>query len=272
MIEMIPNRRDVESHLCRAKEAFEEKGIRYVIYSGIIILSKAILYRFLLLFYRTFKSSRTFTFQGNKYSYFYHWDNATWEKERAVEIPIVWEIIKKYSRRNVLEVGNVLSHYFRFRHDIVDKYEKADGVINQDVVDFQPSKRYDLIVSISTLEHVGWNENDYKNKYEKTGGVTLEHVGRNEKSDMKILCAIRNLKRLLAPGGTMVITVPVGFNFELDKLLREGKIQFTRRFCLKRISKDNEWKEVNWNEIHNAKYGSPFPFANGLVIGIFERK
>ena len=59
----------------------------------------------------------------------------------------------------MLEVGNVLSHYQRVCHDIVDKYEAREGVINEDVVSFDPGRRYALIVSISTLEHVGWDEN-----------------------------------------------------------------------------------------------------------------
>jgi hypothetical protein len=66
--------------------------------------------------------------------------------------------VKRYKERNILEIGNVLSHYFPVNHDIVDKYEKADGVINQDVVHFYSPKKYDLIVSVSTLEHVGWDE------------------------------------------------------------------------------------------------------------------
>jgi len=164
--------------------------------------------------------------------------------------------VKTYKGRNILEVGNVLSHYFPVNHDIVDKHEKANGVINQDVIDFHPSKKYDLIISISTLEHVGWDENlrDHKILHDP----------------MKILHAIENLKRLLAPKGKMIITLPLGYNPELDKLLRNGKIQFTRRFCLKRISEDNKWIEVYWKDVQNARYNNPFHAANGLVIGIIE--
>jgi hypothetical protein len=48
--------------------------------------------------------------------------------------------VNKYVGRNVLEVGNVLSHYFPVHHDVLDKYEKAKGVINEDVVEFSPAK------------------------------------------------------------------------------------------------------------------------------------
>ena len=44
-------------------------------------------------------------------------------------------------------------------HDVLDKYEKGNNVINDDVVSFSTEVKYDLIVSVSTLEHVGWDEN-----------------------------------------------------------------------------------------------------------------
>ena len=66
---------------------------------------------------------------------------------------------KNTSWKNIFEVGSVLSHYFPINHDVLDKYEKGHGVINQDVVDFKPHNKYDLIVSISTLEHVGFDDN-----------------------------------------------------------------------------------------------------------------
>ncbi len=158
--------------------------------------------------------------------------------------------MREHQGRNILEVGNVLSHYFSVSHDILDKYEKADGVINKDVVDFRSKKRYDLIVSISTLEHVGWDE--------------------EARDPTKILYAIQNLKNLFASRSKIVVTLPLGYNPDMDKLLREGKIHFSKQCCLKRISSDNRWIEVGWNDIRESKYGSPFPSANGLVIGFIE--
>jgi len=247
----------VQKVLSKAKEVSKRKGVYYVVRTGTKIIITRLINSFRYYYYKIFKSLITFTFQGENYRYFYHKYNTTWRNERAVEIPIVWKIMKKYKGRNILEVGNVLSHYFPVSHDIVDKYEKADGVINQDVIDFHPSKKYDLIIGISTLEHVGWDENlrDHKILHDP----------------MKILHAIENLKSLLAPKGKMVITLPLGYNPELDKLLRNDKIHFTRRFCLKRISEDNKWIEVYWKDAQNARYNNPFPAANGLVIGIIEK-
>jgi hypothetical protein len=63
------------------------------------------------------------------------------------------EMVRKYQGTNILEIGNVLSNHVRFEHDVLDKYEFVKGIINEDVVDFRPEKRYDLIVSISTLDY-----------------------------------------------------------------------------------------------------------------------
>lgn len=244
------NKRKIGTLLFKAKKVYKEKGVYSVLRAGVkritIPLNNSLEYYY----YKVFRSRRTFAFQGETYRYFYNKYNKTWRNERTVEIPIVWGIVKKYKGRNILEVGNVLSHYFPVIHDIVDKYEKANNVINQDVVDFSPSKKYDLIISVSTLEHVGWHE-----------------IPRDSK---KILHAIENLRRLLISKGKMVVTLPLGYNLELDKLIKNYEIQFTKRFCLKRISKDNKWIEVRWKDVQDVRYDHPFNYANGLIIVVIE--
>jgi hypothetical protein len=200
---------------------------------------------------RKIRRHNTISVLGKTYGYF---DTCkTWAGERAVEIPIVMEMVRKYQGTNILEIGNVLSHHVQFEHDVLDKYEITKGVINEDVVDFTSEKKYDLIVSISTLEHVGWDE--------------------ETRDDMKIPKAIENLKSLITSrGGTIIITLPLGYNSALDKLLKDGVIQFSKQFHLIRISKGNEWKEASWEEVQDTRYNSPFPFANGLLIGIIAVK
>lgn len=82
------------------------------------------------------------------------------------------------------------------------------------------------------------------------------------------ITGITRLGGLLAPQGNIVVTLPLGLNPELDRLLRNGKVQFTELFCLKRVSKDNAWIEVDWQEAQTLRYSNPFPAANGLVIGV----
>ena len=245
--------------ICRIRRSILTIGLCDVIQALLkIILNYSALQKFLNNFndfwtwyYLKFKSSRSFRFNGKKYNYFYHKYSITWNNERTIEVPIIWKIVKKYKNKNILEVGNVLSHFFDFQHDIVDKYEIADGVINQDVVDFKPLKKYDLIVAISTLEHVGWDE--------------------TPREPLKIFRAIENLKSLLTENGKIVITLPKGHSPVLDNLLSENKLKFSEQYFLKRVSRSNKWKQCNWKKISKAVYGYPVRYsANGLIIGIIK--
>lgn len=193
--------------------------------------------------------TKIFTFNGRSYPYLYHFCNKTWKNERGVEIPIFRELLLEHDGKRILEVGNVLSHYFQIHHDVVDKYEVAPNVINQDIVEFAPPERYDLILSISTLEHVGWDE--------------------TPREPDKLLRAIQHLRnRCLAPGGKIVASLPVGYNKFFDRLLRDGKSPFTRQHFLKRVSKRNYWVESNWEQCRNVAYGRFV--AHAIVIGTLQ--
>lgn len=193
-----------------------------------------------------------FRFEGEDYLYFSHPYNRTDLNERRVELPIVQRWVERCRGGKVLEIGNVLSHYFAVDHDIVDKYETGPGIIQGDVADFAVPHQYDLIVSISTLEHVGWHEWPWDPR--------------------KILRTFENLRRFLAPGGTIVFTVPVGQNPHLDHFLGTGGLPITRLRCLRRISEDNRWMEVPWAEASRAKYGRPYRYANAIVVGVVQEE
>jgi SAM-dependent methyltransferase len=215
---------------------------------------------------------RTFSFNAKRYRYFYDRQGLTHLHERAVEIPIAQDLVAEYGGKKILEIGNVLSKYTDFAHTVVDKYENAPGVINEDVVSFDSVQRFDLIVSVSTLEHVGWDE--------------------TPRSPGKVLTAVENLRRLLAPGGLLLLTVPIGYNTELDNLLKGGRIEFSEQWCLGRFAKIHrdgvverilrffraraftvhpDWREVSWDQACTARYGSPFRFANAILVGAIRR-
>lgn len=194
---------------------------------------------------------RDFSFRGETYRYFRHPYNTTWLHERAVEIPVVFGLVRKYREGRVLEVGNVLSHYFPIGHEVIDKYEPGDRVINQDILDFEPPAGYDLIASISTLEHIGWDE--------------------TPRDPDKVIAAVDRLRSWLAPGGRLVFTFPIGYNSDLDGFLRDGRIAGTELSCLRRISEDNRWQEVPCNDAWGAHYNEPFYCANALAVGVIER-
>ena len=241
--------------LSRTRRALKEKGVRYVVCYGVFHSMRISAECF---YHRVFRSSRVFTFQGSSYFYFFNRYNTTWRNERCVEIPIVCKVLGENQGREILEVGNVLSHYYPVKHDIVDKYEVFDGVINQDVVDFRPSKRYDLIVSISTMEHIGWDEDP-------------RDQSKMPEEPVKILRAFDNLQDCLASGGMMVVTFSVGQNPHLDKTLAEGRLAFAKRLCLKRISR-NKWVEADWADCQGASYGAPYMAGNALVILFISKR
>lgn len=192
---------------------------------------------------------KTFRFDGKTYEYLYHMYNKTWKNERGIEIPIFRELLMRYQNKRILELGNVLAHYCPVHHDVVDKYEVAPGVINEDVVEFIPQQKYDLIVSISTLEHVGWDE--------------------QPREPDKLLRTIGHLKeRCLAAGGTMMASLPLGYNTYFDELIENGQSPFTTQYFLKRISKKNYWVESDWESCRTAPYGRSV--ANALYIGVIR--
>ncbi len=151
-----------------------------------------------------------------------------------------------------MEVGNVMPLYFPFSHTVVDKYDPTGipGIVKMDVVDHKPEQPYDLINSISTLEHVGWDE--------------------KPKEPEKVAKAFEVLKRCLAKGGKLVTTLPVGYNSHLDTLIKEDKLGFTQKYCLKRVTGDNQWEECPWQEVFTGRYGHPFSAANLLVVGVIQ--
>jgi hypothetical protein len=210
-----------------------------------------------LLCYIYSKRQWHFTFNNSSYDYFYHPYNKTWMSERAVEIAIIWEEVKKYDAERVLEVGNTLSHYYPVHHDIVDQFDKAERVINVDIVDFFTPKKYDLIVSISTIEHIGIDEERYTGKKDTMS-----------ESPDKVQRAVDKLKNCINQKGRIIITAPVGYNQTFDRLLKGGV--FTNKRYLRRISKNNRWVEINESEICNAKYDEPFKLANVLAICLIE--
>jgi hypothetical protein len=72
----------------------------------------------------------------------------------------------------------------------------------------------------------------------------------------------------------LLVTIPLGYNQLLDASLLEGAAGFTDYFRLVRVDKENNWVERPWPTsglAAFAPYGTPFPGANDLLIGIFRR-
>lgn len=200
--------------------------------------------------FKIFAGGRRFSFEGAQIPYLYAFRNYTYLTERSVEVPIARWWLEQGDMSSVLEVGNVLQQYRPFAHDVVDKYEVAPGVMNSDVVEFAPAKKYSQIVSLSTLEHVGFDE--------------------PQKDPDKPAAAVGHLKLLLKPGGRMMISVPVGYNPAIDAGLRDNGFGFDRMLSLKRTN-FSTWKQVSLGDALQSKYWDPYPYGNAVVFGIYER-
>jgi hypothetical protein len=208
---------------------------------------KAALSRVAIACSRLMRPSGTFTFLGDEYPYFSHRYNLSWRNERTVEVPIALRALRSHAGDRVLEVGNVISHYFHVDHDVIDKYERGDTVMNVDVVDFEPDGRYDLILCISTLEHIGWDEEP---RNPGKGGAALSR-----------------LAGFLSPAGELIATFPLGHNPGLDTMLREGTLPFTEVHALKRTSGRNTWSEIDADSVIGGAGGILEGRTLTLIVG-----
>ncbi len=199
---------------------------------------------------KLFTTNKYFTFRNNAHRYAIEKYNTTWRNERKVEIPIVKHYLQMYDGKNILEVGNVMSHYFPAKHYIVDKFETYKNVINEDILTYDPNVKFDLIVSISTIEHVGWDD--------------------TEQNPDKIIQVIDKLIKLKNKDGKILITAPLGYNPNLDNMLKENMLPFDEIYYLKRISEQGEWVKTEFNKNEVYTYGSPYPCANTIFIGFIE--
>lgn len=168
-----------------------------------------------------------FTFDGESYPYLRRLYGLTWATERAVEVPVCSRVVERHAGRRVLEVGNVLSHYGPVAHEVVDKYERAPGVRNVDVLALPAERSYDLLVAISTLEHVGRDE--------------------EPRDPGRAIAALEHLRGLLRPGGRLVATVPAGYHPELDRALAEGPYEL-------RAMRRRPWREIAPSEAFECPY------------------
>lgn len=196
-------------------------------------------------------SRGAFSFRGECYGYLFHRYKHTWLTERAVEVPIAQAMVDRHSGNRVLEVGNVLSHYREQSHLVVDKYERAPGILNRDVMELDDLGPFDLVVAISTLEHVGRDEEP------RDPGLAPE--------------AVRRLKALLTPGGRLMITLPIGYHLGLDEAFRSGALPVTRASAMRRRSLGPHWHELPPDEV----WGTPYDFllysARAVLFAEIER-
>ncbi len=227
---------------------------------------------------------QTFIYKGKNLPYNRIGYNNT--GERAVEIPVALNFLTTLEKKdNILEIGNTLSHYENSLSEyigirprrIVDKFEVALGIDNVDFMDIPSEEKYDVIVSISTVEHIGQGVEPSSKAY----GEQIQI--RDLEAPLK---AIAKIYDLLSVEGKALITVPFGkltdygwfiqFNQEyLDILVTKYQIpkkaisySFMRILDME-ITSSNPWEiwvEEKAERLVNVEYNYPYPCANAIAI------
>lgn len=157
-----------------------------------------------LIYHFVLKNKKDLIIGDNSARYFYGLYNCTPLNERCLEIGFAKQFINK-SDFPVLEIGNVMKRYITSNKLIsFDKYEIYPEVFNYDFINsFDEYKKllppkFNLI-SISTFEHIGWDEN-------------LDH--------QVCLKVFKILDKLVELGlNSVLISVPIGWNPAFDYYL-----------------------------------------------------
>lgn len=229
------------------------------------------------------KWQESFKFKGK--SLYYNRIGFNNASERAIEIPIAFNFLATLRNKNkILEVGNTLSHYENALSEcigvrprlIVDKFEIDLGIDNVDLMDISSEEKYDAIISVSTVEHIGQG-------VEPSGAYGEQIDVRDREAPLK---AIAKIYELLNKGGKALITVPFGkltdfgwyiqFNQEyLDLLVNQYKVPqkaisktFLRRMGME-LNNSNPrqiWVEVEESVLSDVEYNWPWPCANAIAI------
>jgi len=108
-----------------------------------------------------------------------------------------------------------------------------------------PQEKYDKIIAISTLEHVG----------EDSGDPSLA------------INAIEHLKILLDDCGEMLITIPVGFNTPLEENLFNLGMEV---YGL--VEENGIWHECDPRILNGRTYNFAGNTATGLYVLIFKKR
>jgi len=224
-----------------------------------------------------------FIFRGKKL--FYNRIQYNNFAERAVEIPIAFDFLANLRKQySILEVGNVLSNYENSLSDyfgirsrrIIDKFEVGLGIENIDLMEFPDEEKYYVIVSISTIEHVGQGISPLGDFGERKMAADLEAP----------LKAIAKIYDMLHVGGKALITGPFGkltdgdwfiqFSTEYLNLLitkfgipKEAlSVSFLRRIATQ-LNPDNPyqlWIEADEKELSKTEYNGSWDGAGAVAV------
>jgi hypothetical protein len=185
---------------------------------------------------------RTMNALGARIPLHYEWRRWTWRNERCAEIALGRHVLSGRDPSRVIELGNVLPLAGLGGHTVIDKYERGEGVVNVDILEYVPRGRFDLAISISTLEHVGWDE--------------------DPRDSGKAAVALERLAEL---ADDLLVTVPVAYHPGFEDAFVEGP--FDRVELLVKTARDARWTPRPLAERSRIRFSAPYANANGILVG-----
>jgi len=196
-----------------------------------------------------------------------------WSDERAIEIP--WTLSRYTGEERVLDIGtaNAEPAYVEGLRELdapelvtVDLAEPADVVADVRALPFEDG-RFDVAFCVSTLEHVGLDNSVY--------GIEAKRDEDGQES------ALRELHRVLASDGRLLVTVPTGERddqaWQLQRTPHEWISLFERSGFLVfedelYVHAEDGWRTATLAETETARYGEPGPGAGAVLLAELRPK
>ena len=122
----------------------------------------------------------------------------------------------------------------------------ADAVVECLEDSATAGRTYELVVSISTLEHVGWDE--VPEEPDKAA-TALEHIAQL--------------------GEKLLVTIPVGVHQRLESAFLTGP--FDDIAFLVKTGRLARWAQRPIEERSRVRYGAPYAYGNGILVGMRGR-
>lgn len=167
--------------------------------------------------------------------------------ERGIELCFAQDFIKSYVEEgHFIEVGAVTPYYFpNVVPEVLDFWDKHEQVNHHcDIFDFDFTG-YDVL-SMSTIEHVGLDEDKYEGAPKQKG------------------TSVQALNKLLSESRHCLITWPIGYNELLDDYAKNNDIEGLKFFI--RGKYDNAWhEEQDKQKALKIKY-SHFRWADAIAV------
>jgi len=216
--------------------------------------------------------------------------------ERVVEYPIALEYLLKAAAAgpiDILDVGCVLNNAL-MREYVADagrmiwfmnpsmepsQYEKNVAFMLADMRNHQlpESLKFPLVTSFSTLEHIGMDNTRY-------GGDPKEFVDPPEHPESFAIEGTRSIAGLVAPGGTLLISVPYGvfeyvytygnlddqiyysFNAEMLLALERSLPEFEVSHSIYKVVPNRGWIETDIEDRDFLKYADNCAAAGAIAF------